>query len=701
MKKFIFSLAAFAAIATACQVEDINETATPAGETFTITADIAATKTSLTVGEDGYKVDWEADDALSVVAKYADGGYAGYEFTKGEGNTFSGEVNNAANIEEVNVFYPVNNHYTSIDTDGYGSSYVTFGSTYNRSQSQNGIDNADHIGETAPLYGSAAVISDGTDVSIKHASTLLEVIVTNNSDIEITVSKIAVTNSEDKDMVGTFFINPKTGALKSSNTESMTYTSSTATLDVSNGIIAAGQKGKFYITSVPFELAANSTLDVTVTANGKSYPVVKTIPDAEHGKFVAGTVNHINVTLDEVQEAEKIEPGEYLIAAKTTKGWAVMTGTNQKSEYFDAETIETVTKPIESISCSDFYSIPTINEYVWTLETTESGYSLKNVNGYLSLRTDSDKDGKLTGYAEYSDELTSLSIIKEADGTFSIKGLARADELPLKYNSSSPRFKPYSGQTAVVLVPWKEDTTPRIFVAEPSKTVYYNVTTATFEYTTMNIEGDIEVSETSDENNIISAVTAKDGIVTATIIPNTEEIEKTATITLSYDGAESVVLTITQIAAPGADDVIYEKVTETPTDWSGQYLIVFEEAGRIFNGSLSSNFNKDNYVEVMIGTNEIVETEEVASKYVTLEKHGDNYAIKLASGFYLYNSSSTTVAGTETYSSDCDMTIAFSDGKLIIKSIKTNRKLELNENNIRFYVLTSDYQAPALYKRSK
>ena len=45
MKKILISLAAFAALATACQVEDINENITPEGEKYVIEAAIASTKT--------------------------------------------------------------------------------------------------------------------------------------------------------------------------------------------------------------------------------------------------------------------------------------------------------------------------------------------------------------------------------------------------------------------------------------------------------------------------------------------------------------------------------------------------------------------------------------------------------------------------------------------------------------------------------
>ena len=37
--------------------------------------------------------------------------------------------------------------------------------------------------------------------------------------------------------------------------------------------------------------------------------------------------------------------------------------------------------------------------------------------------------------------------------------------------------------------------------------------------------------------------------------------------------------------AEAADTATYTKVTAAPADWSGEYLIVYEDAGFIFDGS--------------------------------------------------------------------------------------------------------------------
>lgn len=559
MKKLIFSFAAFSAILAGCQVNDLDENNTQQdGEAFYINATIPSTKTILTPGEGLYNVEWEENEELSVVATYTDGSQSkGYKFTKGEGNTFScTNVENPGTISELNVIYPYSNYIKDIDNDGYFNGYVYLGSRSDSAQEQNGINSGAHI--RGPLYGYATATDGTADVLMKHASTLFEIIIKNNSGADINVSKVSMTNSESKNMVGTFYINPKTGELKEGQ-----YVSATASLNVTDGTIADGASGKLYITSAPFDLAVNATLTITVTTtDGKTATVTKTIPTVEKSKFEAGKVNHINVEIKETETS--IEPGEYLIGAYTSSGWAIMTATNQESEYFDAEKVSSVTKPIESILASDFYMIPAIDQYVWTVEAGEGGFSIKNSEGYLSQRTTTSSDGD-KGYISYSEESTLLSIFKENDGTFTIKGQGNANELPLRYNSSATRFKPYSSQTAIVLIPWVEDTTPRIFVSENSISASSGATSGTLSYSTRNINPEdikvnikesvswITASNIPSENKISYDIQANDGA------------ERSATIVLSAAGADDVEISVNQLSA---GEVVYT-LTITTADFPG------------------------------------------------------------------------------------------------------------------------------------
>lgn len=564
MKKLIFSFTALAAILAGCQVNDLDENNTQQdGETFHINATIPSTKTILTPGEGLYNVEWEENEELSVVATYTDGSQSkGYKFTKGEGNTFSGQVTSPESIGGIYVIYPYSDTHDSYN-DKYNNinGFITVGSEADAEQIQAGINSTAHI--KGNLCGYAAV-SDGTaSVTMQHAATLFEVILSNKTGEDLPVSKISITNSENDPMTGSFYIAPQSGSITPGNSK---YVSSAATLSVSGDNITVTNEGtaKFYIVSAPFDLAVDATLTITVTmTDGKTATVVKTIPAVEKGKFEAGKVNHINVEIAETEAS--IEPGEYLIGAYTSSGWAIMTATNQESEYFDAEKVSSVTKPIESILSSDFYMVPAIDQYVWTVEAGEGGFSIKNSEGYLSQRTTTDSKGDKKGYISYSEESTFLSISKENDGTFTIKGQGNAGELPLRYNSSATRFKPYSSQTAIVLIPWVEDTTPRIFVEENSINAASGASSGTLSYFIRNVNPEnikvnikesvswITASNIPSENKISYDIQANDGA------------ERSATIVLSAAGADDVEISVNQLPA---GEVVYT-LTITTADFPG------------------------------------------------------------------------------------------------------------------------------------
>ena len=526
---------AIAAFATACQVEDLNEAnqGQQNGELFTIEAAITpSTKTSLTVEGDAYKVDWDADDALSVVAKYSDGSYSDNKFTKGEGNTFSGTVTNPGDITELNVVYPYDDYIKDIDSEGYFNGYVYFGSRSDESQNQTGLNSAAHI--NGPLYGYATVSSENTVVQMKHASTLFEINVTNNSGIDINVSNIKLTNSESKNMVGTFYINPQTGALKEGK-----YVASTVSLNASNATITNGETGSFYITSAPFELAANSSITVTVTANGQETKIVKTVSEAT--SFVAGTVNHLNVTIKEAQEIQPIEEGQYLIAAYNNGAWTVMTPENGGGYFLPIVT--EVSVPIEEVAYSDFYSVSGINNYDWTIEATEDGYSIRNSQGYIAISDDN---------VDYSQTSTSISILKNADGTYNIAGIGATNYLKYNTTSGQERFKPYGSSNkfpVVVLIPWVDDpdykycdVTPEIInVSADAGETSFNISSNTT-WTISSSNPAYELSQSEGEGNAeititYPANTTEDNINVIFTISSTVEPK---TVTLNQQSASVI-----------------------------------------------------------------------------------------------------------------------------------------------------------------
>ena len=88
-----------------------------------------------------------------------------------------------------------------------------------------------------------------------------------------------------------------------------------------------------------------------------------------------------------------------------------------------------------------------------------------------------------------------------------------------------------------------------------------------------------------------------------------------------------------------AADGNYVKVTTAPSDWSGDYLIVYEEGSKCFDGSLSSLDATSNFKAVTISNNEIEGSSTNYNYKFTIEKSGSDYTIQSASGYYIGSTS--------------------------------------------------------------
>ena len=85
----------------------------------------------------------------------------------------------------------------------------------------------------------------------------------------------------------------------------------------------------------------------------------------------------------------------------------------------------------------------------------------------------------------------------------------------------------------------------------------------------------------------------------------------------------------------------YEKVTSTPSDWSGEYLIVYEAGKVIFNGSLDKPDVANNTLGVTISNGSISPTEAIEATRVTIAKSEKVYTILTTKGKYIGNASNS------------------------------------------------------------
>ena len=153
-----------------------------------------------------------------------------------------------------------------------------------------------------------------------------------------------------------------------------------------------------------------------------------------------------------------------------------------------------------------------------------------------------------------------------------------------------------------------------------------------------------------------------------------------------------------------AGDGDYVKVTETPADFSGEYLIVYEEGAVAFNGGLTTLDAVSNTISITINNSTIESNATTDAAKFIIAKSTEAYTIKSASGKFIGRTADENDLD-ESESNAYDNTISFVDGNADIVGsggayLRYNKAS--NQNRFRYYS-SSTYtgqQPIALYKKS-
>ncbi len=158
----------------------------------------------------------------------------------------------------------------------------------------------------------------------------------------------------------------------------------------------------------------------------------------------------------------------------------------------------------------------------------------------------------------------------------------------------------------------------------------------------------------------------------------------------------AMVLSIAPFAF-AAEEATFVKVTAEQEDWSGTYLIVYEEDGNnlALDASLSKLDAEGNSVSVSIADGKI----SIDKKYaVTIEKAGNGYAIKAGSSYIYGKSGKNTL---QTGSDAVELSIAYNATDACVDIVSNNTTLRYNNNatnGSRFRFYKSGQQPVQLYK---
>ena len=144
----------------------------------------------------------------------------------------------------------------------------------------------------------------------------------------------------------------------------------------------------------------------------------------------------------------------------------------------------------------------------------------------------------------------------------------------------------------------------------------------------------------------------------------------------------------------------YEKVTSAPTDWTGDYLIVYEEGSQVLTG-VSDNIGTHGDVVI---SNETISWDDYKAYNISIAKSGNGYTLDLNNSGYLgYTGSKNSLMSTtpESVTDSYRWTLSMdSDGNAIIKNLaNTQRVIQYNAQDPRFCAYKSSQKEVQLYKR--
>lgn len=341
----------------------------------------------------------------------------------------------------------------------------------------------------------------------------------------------------------------------------------------------------------------------------------------------------------------------------------------------------------------------------------------------IQWETDGEGDGNATTYTSYTTscaDVTAIRIVEPTTKTFNEGDKFVFDGQVLAINSDD-------SETDVTNSPLVHFDVDMNKVGTQTVTVSYLGFTASYEITINAVDKwQITWNVSGATSTGLSPATVVKGQAIGKL-PNPKAIPDgcdgktfvgwTESNTVNSDGTEITFITSSTVptqnttyyavfATPSgnAGDGDYVKLTETPANLSGEYLIVYEAGSLAFNGGLTTLDAENNTIDVTIDGNTIESTSTTDAAKFTITKNGDAYIITSARNYHIGQTSDANGLLSSTSTSYTN-TITITDGNAdIIGSGKAHLRYNSasNQNRFRYYKSTTytSQQPIALYKKS-
>lgn len=558
MKKITYTLAAIFASAfalTSCTKEmtDSSKDIESQGIPFEICASVSQTRTTT---DNSWNTTWVAKDAINLF--HAKAGTTTYvsddKFTVEniESGKFKGKLTGILTADSYDwyAFYPYSSYNKTPAGDAQSNfGYTTIGGT---SQTQTGNNSQAHLcGKPCPLYGVVKSVSKSSSptISMQQLVSVIEVNVTNNSGEDLTVSSVSFTGTED--IVGTFYIN-FTGT-PVYTIQDASSVSETVSLTVSEGAaIANGASAKFYLAIKPFTAASRSNLKLSVNGYEKTKELTSDVTFAA-GKIKTLNFKYDNIPSDDVYTLVETDgafenDGKYVLAIKDGK-----TG----DYYFisNAGTSNTLVKSALTVMDSKITNPDA--KYVFTAETANSGYKLKNSqNNYICNTKSTTLHTNYTSSSTWvssfiSDSKTYKLQVSSTDGRY--MGAKSVSEVGAYANTNyvnqiadKKNVAQFAGAISVFKLGYDFTTEPVILADNISNVSARGESAGVLNYTIQNPVEETSIFATCD-GVVVTQVVEQEGSFLYKVAPNQTTSARKGSITLTY-GAVTKIVTVSQLA---------------------------------------------------------------------------------------------------------------------------------------------------------
>ena len=394
------------------------------------------------------------------------------------------------------------------------------------------------------------------------------------------ISQVVFTAGAKDVLAGRNYVNAATGKVSEygyfgdTNIVTLNYDDAISTRDI-------------YFTCNPFDMATGDTFKVKVVCEDYTYTREVIIPEDSSLEFTEGDMTTFTVNMKDatIESSFVFADGVYAVIAKSSDKYYAMKGVKGSGDYMTH---------VEVSYDGEASTFATNDETLgWIIAAVEGGYTFQNNEGkYLYWSS-----GNYSNLGDASK--AQVMTITPIDGTSQYKVAVKdTPERILSYNASSPRFAFYGNteqKYELYLVPVVADTTPR-FTVSPNAMQTINADGGTIEFKVDEYNG-AEVSAQSSDN---SWLTIDNSTFIATVQPNQTATERSAKITFSAEGAESVEVTVTQAEKLAEDAVLVDAIlsfasTNQRTEYSTSKQVWEQNGVKLTNDKGSSTSNIGDY----------------------------------------------------------------------------------------------------------